>query len=228
MRSNDYAGLMGPPVEFWKTPLNDWQGVHDYRFDKKVAFWGLLVLLGIVLFFLIGDLAIRAVYFDSVYWGVWPFDLCCYSILIPLTVLLASAVVRRYRHLFFLGIDKRAVYKRFRVVMPDTMAVVVEGALGSLGLEYMRIDPHADRETSLPNLLRNVVAGFSLVEHDIVTLVHVEKRKRWKHYESEVLLWPAVPENASVMRRIMKAIDEGFSSPEPDLRDRPPPLRVRN
>ncbi len=217
---------MGPPVEFRKTPLTEWEGVRDYRYGKRVVFWGLLVLLCVVLFFLIGELAINVVYFDSIYWGFWPYDLCCYSVLVPGTVLLSTAVVRRYRHLFFLGIDRRAVYKRFRVEMPDTMAVVVEGALGSLDLEYRRVDPHVDREAGLPKLFKNVVAGFRLTEHDIVALVHMEKRKGYKYYESEVLLCPAVPENASLMRGIMKAIDDGFWSPDPDLRDRPPPLRV--
>jgi len=216
---------MGPPVEFRKTPLTGWTSVHILREGTTLVFWGLTALYVLVTVFLVIEVGLRIMGEGSRY-GDFVCDASCYTLAMVIFILLSLTLVRRYRELFVWSISRDMVRRLYLVERRETLAVVVEGAIRSLGWRFKRIDPPKRADDRAPFIMRDMVRMYNIEGGTLRVIVTAHRSRKHDGFESEVLVGPRVGIEEGAVDRLQRAIESGFLDREPDPRDHPPELRI--
>ncbi|UCC93837.1 MAG: hypothetical protein JSW25_03990 [Thermoplasmata archaeon] len=206
---------MGTPVDFTGIPQGAWRSTRYYKKRKKMELAALLVLLGVVLFFLLGDIALNLAGYDR--YSSLGLDVCCYSILAGIAVGLGFAAMRYYRHYLALSLTDDSVYRRFRVKERDELLDVTENAIKALHFDHTRFDPPAPTYTNLKRFPKNLMGMFRIREPDLAIVVYTTAIKGDASFNSDVIVGPVNGENRAEVGRILRAIDERKTVGRPPL-----------
>jgi hypothetical protein len=174
-----------------------------------------MALIGIVMFFLVGDLVLRLIegsrYTDPLT------DACCYSILIGLVVVTGYFTMRYWRHLLALSIADDPAYRTFSVAEPGEMLDVIENGLKFLYLEHSRLDPPGLAFTNRQRFPKNLQGMFRVRDPDLAIVVYTSAKKGTGRYLSDVMVGPVNDGNAAKVLSILQAIDERTVAGRPAL-----------
>ena len=206
---------MGVPVGFQSRPQGLWGAARPYGARKKFRFAVLVSLLGIVMFFLLGDLLLNLAGYS--HYSDMGVDVYCYSMLVGLAIILGFGAIRYYRHILALGLVDDSVYRSFLVTSKGKMVDVTDHALKALHMDYSRFDPPAPAYTNSRMFPKNLMAMFSVRDQGLSIVVYTGSIKGNTTYRSDVIVGPVHPNNITVVGSILKAIDDGKEMVRPPL-----------
>jgi len=209
---------MGVPIVSQSSSQGLWRAARPYRARKRLRFAVLMILLGIVMFFLVGELLLLLdvfpLYTSYSDLGVEAF---CFSVLAGLAIIFGFGAIRYYRHILALGLVDESVYRIFTVFSKGKMVDVTDNALKALHMDYSRYDPPAPAYTNSRMFPKNLMAMFTVRDQGLSIVVYTGSIKGDTTYRSDVILGPVHPINKTVVRSILKAIDDGEEMVRPPL-----------
>ena len=197
---------MGIPTDTLGRPVGVWRAARPYKARKFRQLVYLMVLLGIVMFFLVTDLVLRLM--GEYRYSDLSLDMCCYSVLVGIAVLLGLVTIRFWRHFLALSIANDPVYRTFSVAHPREMLDVVEAGLKGLFLDHDRFDPPGRAYTNRERFPRNLQGMIRVNDPDLAIVVYTSSIKGTGRYLSDVLVGPVNAGNASQVANILRAIDD--------------------
>ena len=209
---------MGVPVGFQSSPQGLWRAARPYRARKRLRFTVLMSLLGIVMFFLVGELLLLLDMFPSyTSYSDLGVDAYCFSVLAGLAIILGFGAIRYYRHILALGLVDESVYRIFTVFSKGKMVEVTDNALKALHMDYSRYDPPAPAYTNTRRFPKDLMAMFSVRDQGLSIVVYTGSIKGDTSFISDVIVGPVHPNNTTVVGSILKAIDDGKEMVRPPL-----------